>query len=144
MENASKALIMAGGVLVAVMILTMGVYLFQAIGSFSQTYDERLQQENTNTFNSKFEQYIREINAQEMVTLINLAIQTNEADATKEIKIYIGNINALASLYGVDRINNPEDYHQKLIEIMENEKKYKFVSIDYDQTGCVSTMKFKE
>ncbi|MBR6033189.1 MAG: hypothetical protein IKP28_00295 [Clostridia bacterium] len=151
MENASKALIMAGGVLVAIMILSLGVYLFQAIGNFSQAYDERLKLEMTTSFNSKFEIYIRDINAHEMVTLINLAAQINEQDATKNIEIYIGNNNAVLSLNGVDRAN-AQAYHDEQIAIMEKEKTninntertYKFVSIEYDQNGYVNILKYRE
>lgn len=36
MENASKALIMAASVLIAIMVLSLGVYLFSIFGGTSQ------------------------------------------------------------------------------------------------------------
>lgn len=54
MENASKALLMAAGVLIGVLILSLGVYLFVNFSQHaSQTYDQ-IKEDQINQFNSEF------------------------------------------------------------------------------------------
>ena len=77
MENAAKALIIAGGVLIAIMIISLGIYLFQSAGRLSVEYDEKLSTDAINIHNNKFLTYAKDINAQDMVTLINMIEENN-------------------------------------------------------------------
>lgn len=43
MENASKALLMAAGVLIAIMVLSMGVYLYTTIGTYVRESQARIE-----------------------------------------------------------------------------------------------------
>lgn len=101
MENVSKALYMAAGVLVGILILSMFVYLFRAGASFGEKYVEKQSQGQLQLFNSKFEHYNKDCSNPEnintivdMITVTNLAINTNEENDfntqhTVEIKINI-------------------------------------------------------
>lgn len=42
MENATKALIIAGGVLITIMIITIGIYLLGSFGRTTSSYVEQL------------------------------------------------------------------------------------------------------
>ncbi len=81
MENASKALIIAGEVLVAVLVITLMVSMFVAFSNFSSNMHERLSNEQIGKFNGKFTIYDGRINitAQDIVTTINFAKQANDA-----------------------------------------------------------------
>ena len=57
MENASKALIMAGGILVGVLVLSLMVYLFADFGSTSAQINDQNKQNQLSQFNSKFTAY---------------------------------------------------------------------------------------
>ena len=57
MENASKALIMAGGILVGVLVLSLMVYLFADFGSTSAQINAQNKQNQLSQFNSKFTAY---------------------------------------------------------------------------------------
>lgn len=57
MENSSRALIMAGGVLVAVMVLSLWVYVFKRAAAIGQNYDAGKQGEQLVAFNAQFETY---------------------------------------------------------------------------------------
>ena len=57
MENISKALIIAGGTLVGVMIVSIFIYLFRAGGNVSQRMDDRQIYNNIQYFNSQFEDF---------------------------------------------------------------------------------------
>ena len=86
MENASKALIMAGGVLIGVLLLSVMVYLFNSAGSMAQTYDQSQSQRRLEYFNSKFLGYNKVINGtsrgnnvSEVVSAVNLAFDYNNS-----------------------------------------------------------------
>ena len=57
MENASNALIIAGGVLIGVLILSLAVYLFADFGSTSAEINKKTQEQQLVQFNSKFMDY---------------------------------------------------------------------------------------
>ncbi len=57
MENASKALLMAAGVLIGIMVLSLAVYLFVTFGSTSAQMHQQKEQDQLNQFNSQFTSY---------------------------------------------------------------------------------------
>ena len=57
MENASKALITAGAVLLAILIVSLGVKIKKNMSN-SVTSDSSLQKEEISTFNSKMTPYL--------------------------------------------------------------------------------------
>lgn len=57
MENASKALIMAAGVLLGVMLISFAVYLFSTFGSYSNEVYLQMEETRMNAFNSQFTKY---------------------------------------------------------------------------------------
>lgn len=57
MENASNALLIAGGVLIGVLILSLAVYLFADFGSTSADINQRTTEQQLTQFNSKFTVY---------------------------------------------------------------------------------------
>lgn len=79
MENASRALLMAAGVLVGILVLTLAVYLFISFGTTSaelhkQNYEQQLEQ-----FNSQFTVYEGkdDVTIYDVVTAANLATENN-------------------------------------------------------------------
>lgn len=80
MENASKALLIAGGVLIAIIILTIGVTLYTLYSRQSEEYTEIISTTEIQKFNSKFDAYVgrTDITAQEIVSLVNLAKEYND------------------------------------------------------------------
>ena len=62
MENASKALIMAAGVLLGVMIITIGVYIFSVFGKYSENAYKKMDDAQMDQFNSQFLKYYGNIN----------------------------------------------------------------------------------
>lgn len=57
MENASKALIMAAGVLLGVMIISFAVYLFSTFGSYSSDVYAQMEATRMEAFNSQFTKF---------------------------------------------------------------------------------------
>lgn len=87
MENASKALIMAASVLLGIMLLSIGVYLFSIFGDFSSQITNALSEKEINEFNAKFYKYQSYkdssgnwqnlCRAQDIVTIAHLAKENN-------------------------------------------------------------------
>ena len=55
MENASKALIIAGAILLAILLITLGIYIFQQ--AQSTVNNSGMSQAEIQTFNSQFTKY---------------------------------------------------------------------------------------
>ena len=112
MENASKALMIAGGVLIAILIATIWVYLFNKMGSGVADVYDTIEQSDISEFNQRFLNYegrgvfevptgekdesgneIKKKNPlkpQDIETLINLAIdaeRNSKVSGKVEIKI---------------------------------------------------------
>ncbi len=101
MENASKALLIAGTTIIGVMIITIFVYVFREGSKINEAYDQKQQNNQLELYNSKFEQYNRDNNTiMDMISVCNLAFSINEATKTSigkddsEIKYY-DNTNAV-------------------------------------------------
>lgn len=60
MENGSKALIMAAEVLLGVMIISLGVYVFNMFGEYSKDMNERLTDSQIAEFNYQYLKYYGE------------------------------------------------------------------------------------
>ena len=86
MENASKALLIAGGVLIAIIIITLAVILYTLFSNHSENYNEVMKVTQIQKFNSKFDVYIgrEDITAQELISVVNLS---NEYNGSVEILI---------------------------------------------------------
>jgi len=78
MENASKALIMAGSILLGIMIISIAMFLFRNMGEYSKSQQDEIATVNIAEFNNKFLKYENQtVTAQDVVTLINLAQDNN-------------------------------------------------------------------
>ena len=84
MENASKALLMAGGILIGVLILALMVTLFISARDLFNNYEETKETEAIQQFNVNFTQYLgRDLTIHEVVTICNFAKKHN-VDITGE------------------------------------------------------------
>lgn len=75
MENASKALIIAGAILLSILIIGMGMFIFsraqdQIFGAAANMSESEIE-----TFNTKFENYAGKISGSQVKKLINVGIQ---------------------------------------------------------------------
>ena len=74
MENATKALLIAGGVLIAIIIMSVMIITFQKTGNVSKTYDKTIDQEEISKFNENFTRSLgKELSIQQAITITNFA-----------------------------------------------------------------------
>ncbi len=57
MENASKALLIGGATLIAILILGVAVTMFRSASGVTETYDSQMQAIDSSNFNSQFTKY---------------------------------------------------------------------------------------
>ena len=81
MENASKALLMAAGVLIGILILSLAVYLFTNFGAASAEAHRQNAANQVNQFNVQFTAYEgrSDITIHDILTVVNLAKNSNES-----------------------------------------------------------------
>lgn len=79
MENASKALIMAAGVLIGILILSLAIYLVASFGGTSAEIHKQNEEQQIEQFNSQFTYYVgkNDNTIYEVVTVANLATENN-------------------------------------------------------------------
>ncbi len=95
MENASKALLMAGGVLIGIMIVSLAVLLFSNFGGTSSEIHNNIEENQATQFNSQFTSYVGKDNVTiyDVVSMAKLATQNNQnyEFVHRDIKYIIGN-----------------------------------------------------
>ena len=89
MENAVKALLMAAGVLIGVMILSLGVTLYSSLNTYVETSKEEMVSKQVQQFNEQFTKYINcnnfndetefTLTIQDIVTAANTAYENNQS-----------------------------------------------------------------
>ncbi len=72
MENASKAIIMAGGILIALIILSALILLFSHMGTIYIAEGEVLSEKQLEEYNRRFNTYDRSLYGSELLSLANL------------------------------------------------------------------------
>ena len=78
MENASKALIMAGGMLLAILIVSLLVYAWSLFSKYQSSQDDLTDIEDTAKFNEQFTNYQRDkVKGYEILSLVNKVIDYN-------------------------------------------------------------------
>lgn len=78
MENASKALLMAAGILIGLILLTAGIYLFNTIRASQEAKYLNLSEEQILAYNAEFESYDKQrMYGTDVITVLNKAIDFN-------------------------------------------------------------------
>ena len=79
MENASKALLIAGGVLISLMVISGLILVMRKVGDFQTANQDARLEKQTLEFNNIYESYNRKnIRGNEMVSLMNRVLDYNE------------------------------------------------------------------
>lgn len=109
MENMSRAILMAGGILIAVLVISLLVVARTQWGKYQAKKDEAKSNEQVAEFNKRFEAYNSVITGSKVVSLVNLAEDMNkkygEDQGYKQVKIYAKLMNEDGSFPGTDSKN---------------------------------------
>ena len=128
MENASKALIIAGGVLIALIIITMFLIMYNRISNIQKEQEEQTKIEQLATFNAEYEAYDKKLMyGVDVITLINKVVENN--------KKYEGNADYQITLTLDGTIMTSSD---SLLNDSKEKYLYKCEKITYNNLGRVS------
>lgn len=114
MENASKALLMAAGVLIGILILSLAVYLFVSFGSTSAELHKQNEAQQIAQFNSQFTSYEGKegLTIYDVITVANLATESNiYYEFPKRNSMATGTDNYISVIYNGVPIEKGYDYH---------------------------------
>ena len=127
MENASKALLMAAGILIGIMIISLGVYLFTQFGGTSAQIHDNIETSQIEEFNSQFTAYQARDNVtiHDIITMANLATENNKYYQFAK-QVPNGNNNYIAVLLNGTSIEfgfgtSEEDVSERYNELILNE-----------------------
>ena len=120
MENASKALLMAGGILISILVISLLVGLFQSTGRLNQSYNKEIETSEVQKFNSNFTKYLtQKISIYDVITICNFAENNN-----------------IHKLSSVQNKKNIDDISSNL------DTKYKLIILGFDEEGYVDKIMF--
>lgn len=117
MENATKALLMAGGILIAILTISIIVSLFNQGGNVSRSYSKASDMEAVTKFNANFTKYVgKPLSVHDVVTICNYADNTHKvtvAGSNKKTKVTAQDLKNNYTYY--IRIDRYEDGYVKQI-----------------------------
>lgn len=121
MENASKALIMAGSVLIAIIIISLLVVFFSNMQSLQKTELGVDEAEKKGEFNKQYEAYARNVYGSEILSLANKIDDYNkriaENDDYTKIELYITIRDDIDDTYFTKGIYTSNLLRQKIEEL---------------------------
>lgn len=98
MENATKALLIAGGLLLAIMVVSLLVIFYDRLVGFEQNKQAVMSEEQIVKFNKEYEAYHRDnVTGYEMVSLLNKILNYNKLNTVSESDSDWGNNNSEAA-----------------------------------------------
>lgn len=152
MENASKALLMAAGVLMGVVILSLAAYLFVTFSSSADDVKSEIANNQLNKFNSQFLAYEQreDLTVYDILTAVNLAENNNkyyqlEPGDTNYITVKVDN--SVVNSTDIEKKIKPESL-EKEGEMKEDNlggkslKNYRCNVLLSDITGRVNVVNF--
>ena len=109
MENASKALLISAGALLAVMVLSLFTYVFFTMSQSTSRIYKEMEETKITEINQKFLNYQEKTNLtmQDVITIVNLAKDVNSSEG-KNLSY-----NITVNVNGVEGINSTEDLVSK-------------------------------
>lgn len=142
MENASKALLMAGGLFLALLILSTMMYMSSSISGIAKAQDDKKAAEQLAAFNAQYEAYNKKLMyGTDIVTVVNKAKED-------EIKIEIvDDSTTYSSTHDLTNYINSLKSNLKGLTTGESSyeglKIFECTDVGYDEnTGKINYMKF--
>ena len=142
MENASKALIIAGAILLAIAIIGVGMYVFNNASDSVEGSD--LSEEEVIAYNGDFDPYAGEIRGSNVNTLIDTVNNHNltALDSSERIQVYYNtrNQNSAVDVGNVEENRTETEYLSNIKTGIQSGETYR-ISFGYDSnSGLITTI----
>lgn len=154
MENASKALLIAGGILIAIITLSLFMIMINQVSEYQASSSNRAQETKIADFNKQFAQLAQSgVKGMDVISAINMVIDFNqkndgaiEIDYSQNIRVNVnmGNFNTTVGelLFGGDTsFRNIEDEGSEFYEIINKQRE---AEVEYGGTNVLSALSSNE
>lgn len=168
MENASKALIMAAGILIAIILIALLARTYTTVSIFQRTQLSERETQELLEFNQEYLKYLNEyVYGTEVITVINKALGNTrhkisvnikfiggytykgyawdpEERSYKEIQVQIGPKEEVEIENNVELDKDMQNFISSLEETEINTMAFKCTNVGYDSSGRVNSIRFEE
>lgn len=127
MENASKALIIAGAILISILLISVGVLVMNSINPMKDSAQKRAEAMASESFNAQFTSYEGEQSGSQVRAMFSAVNASNAANPDHQVKVVKDD--------GTTEIKNASGY--------ATNKKYTIEIITYD-AGYASVIQVKQ
>lgn len=127
MENASKALIIAGAILISILLISIGVLVMNSINPMKDSAQKRSEAMASEAFNAQFTSYEGEQSGSQVRAMFSAVNASNAANPDHQVKVVKDD--------GTTEIKNASGY--------ATNKKYTIEIITYD-AGYASVIQVKQ
>ena len=127
MENASKALIIAGAILISILLISVGVLVMNSINPMKDSDQKRSEAMASESFNAQFTSYEGEQSGSQVRAMFSAVNASNAANPDHQVKVVKDD--------GTTEIKNASGY--------ATNKKYTIEIITYD-AGYASVIQVKQ
>lgn len=138
MENASKALLIAGSVLVVILLIAMGVRVLNSTQGTTDATQTTMQATEIAMFNNKFTQYTGDNKKYAQVKSLLDLISASNSTSDRKITVFAGPISGTATGYML-----PNNYGSIQLEL-EDKTNYSFSifvgNASYDSDGFIKNI----
>ena len=113
MENASKALLIAGAILIAILLIAIGMMVFNSANSTIKTATSNMSQQDKTAFNQQFSVYEGTKSGSVTKQLIELIATNNSVDENSKITVGGGacvTVTDAGAVTGKDGLKNQAQY----------------------------------
>lgn len=142
MENATKALSIAGAILITIIVLALGVQVYNGIRQMPMSEEERKEAEEIEKFNSKFNVYNNKpLYQAEFKSVINKIVDNNTLVGQDR---RVSMVNARVEMSDGTTYEDLTYIQENLVKSDTLSHFWKCTKIEYDENGRVSKMTFKE
>lgn len=145
MENASKALIIAGAILIAILIISLGILIFNQMGGYVKE-NANLDEQEIASFNSKITPYLgQSISGSQVNALIQYVISNDLAciqsgEIVKAITIEFPKDDGTNTI----KVDGDELKGTSVKRVETGSGKYYVVNGTYDSNGLITTITVTE
>lgn len=141
MENASKALIMAAGILIGVLIAALFSYEMMSVSESAKEHQKQMNLKMVTEFNANFSKYTeKKLTAQEVATIYNYVSEWNKDNVATAIKV---------NIVGIPTLSDVKAGRAGIEEFLDNsweedkERNFRIIINSYDNDGYVNEITFK-
>ena len=134
MENATKALMIAGAVLLAILVIGLGMTIFSSVGGIMGNVGSQADEMEVKQFNSKFETYKGQKSGTQCRALVDTVITSNNTyrkqnDTARIVKVTMGTETEKEASKDLQAINDAIVPGKQYTVSMEYDEDTAFVSI---------------